>query len=254
MKKKISTLFFALLLAGSNSLLAQQPAASSAEQLVTTEPGVSNFNALKVEGPVDIVIVQGQTESLKLTVPAEVKDRVLAEVDGHTLHIRNKHDNWSQGEKSWYGDKSVWQKKHYRITAYLTVNTLKSISLSGSGTAKFIDGIHAEHFDLRLRGSGTMEGKIDTRSLVTTISGSGNIKLSGNANTSRLKVSGSGVFAAPELITSSSNVHVSGSGDAKINASDSITAGISGSGSVNYTGTAKNIMSTTSGSGSISRF
>ena len=99
-----------------------------------------------------------------------------------------------------------------------------------------------------------MEGKIDTRSLVTTISGSGKIKVSGNANNSRLKVSGSGVFAAPELVTSSSDVHVSGSGDAKINANDKITAGISGSGSVNYTGAVKNISTTKSGSGSISRF
>jgi len=254
MKKRIQILLIAVLLAGSNSLIAQQSIKSSTDSLVTTEPAVSDFSALKVEGPVDIVIVQGQTESLKLTIPAEVKDRVLAEVEGHTLHIRNKHDNWSQGEKSWYGDKSVWQKKHYRITAYLTVNTLKSISVSGSGTAKFVEGIKAEHFDLRLRGSGTMDGKIDARSLVTTISGSGHINLSGNANFSRLKVSGSGVFAAPELITSTSNVHVSGSGDAKINANDSITAGISGSGSVNYTGTAKNISSTKSGSGSISRF
>jgi len=254
MKKKISIILFALLLAGSNSLMAQQPVTGSTDPLVTIEPKVSGFNALKVEGPVDIVIVQGQTESLKLTVPAEVKDRIVAKVDGHTLHIRNKHDNWSQGEKSWYGDKSVWQKKHYRIKAWLTMNILKGISVSGSGTAKFADGIKAEHFDLRLRGSGSMDGKIDTKSLVTTISGSGNIKLSGNANTSRLKVSGSGVFAAPELITSSSNVHVSGSGDAKINATESITAGISGSGNVNYTGTAKNILTTKSGSGSISRF
>jgi hypothetical protein len=254
MKTKIKILLIAAFLAGCNSLIAQQSVKSSNDSLVTMEPAVSNFNALKVEGPVDIVIVQGQTESLKLIVAAEVKDRVLAEVDGHTLHIRNKHDNWSQGEKSWYGDKSVWQKKHYRITAYVTANALKSISVSGSGTAKFVEGIKAEYLDLRLRGSGTMEGKIDTRSLVTTISGSGNIKLSGNANTSRLKVSGSGVFAAPELITSTSNVHVSGSGDAKINANDSITAGISGSGSVKYTGTAKNIMSTTSGSGSINKF
>lgn len=254
MKTRIQILLVASFLIGGNSLLAQQSVKNSADSLVTLQPEVSNFNALKIEGPVDIVIVQGQMESLKLTVPAEVKDRVVAEVDGHTLLIRNKHDHWGQGENSWYSDKSVWRKMHYRITAYLTVNALKNISVSGSGTVKFVEGIKAEHFDLRLRGSGTMEGKIDTRSLVTTISGSGNIKLSGNANSSKLKVSGSGVFAAPELITSTSNVHVSGSGDAKINANDSITAGISGSGSVQYTGTAKNIMRTTSGSGSINRF
>ncbi len=224
------------------------------DSLSTIEPHVSNFNKLKIAGPVDIQIVQGTTESLKITAPAEVIDRITVEVTGGVLKIHNKHDNWGKSELSWYGDKSVWQKKHYRITAYLTVNELKSISISGSGTVKFADGIKADHLNLRLRGSGNMGGKIDTKSLVTTISGSGKIKLSGDANNSRLKVSGSGVFAAPELVTSNSNVHVSGSGDAKINANESITAGISGSGSVNYTGAVKNISTTKSGSGNISRF
>jgi len=224
------------------------------DSLSTIEPHISNFDKLKIAGPVDIQIVQGTTESLKITAPTEVIDRITVEVTGGVLKIHNKHDNWGKSELSWYGEKSVWQKRHYRIKAYLTVNMLKSISVSGSGTAKFADGIKADHMSLRLRGSGSMEGKIDTRSLVTTISGSGNIKLSGNASNSRLKVSGSGVFNAPELITSNSNVHVSGSGDAKINANDSITAGISGSGSVNYTGAVKNISTTKSGSGSISRF
>ncbi|MBS1531027.1 MAG: DUF2807 domain-containing protein, partial [Bacteroidetes bacterium] len=209
---------------------------------------------LKIAGPVDIHIVQGTTESVKVMAPPEVINRVLVEVDGGVLKIRNKHDNWGQGEDSWYGDKSVWQKKHYRITAYVTVVALKSITISGSGSAKFGEGVKADHFSLTLRGSGSAEGKIEARSLVTIISGSGNVKLTGTAGTSRLKVSGSGVFTATDLITSNSNVHVSGSGDARVNASESLTAGVSGSGNVNYTGTAKSITRTTSGSGSISRF
>jgi hypothetical protein len=253
--KKLKVLLAAFfVITCTDSVFAATYKTASLDSLATIEPHVANFDKLKIAGPVDIRIVQGTTASLKITAPAEVIDRVFVEVTGGVLKIHNKHDNWTQGEKGWYGDKSVWQKRHYRITAYLTVNALKSISVSGSGSAKFLDGIKSDHFNLRLRGSGTMEGEIDTKSLVTTMSGSGNIKLSGHANTSRLKVSGSGVFAVPELVTSTSNVHVSGSGDARINASDSITAGISGSGKVNYTGAVKNISSTKSGSGSISRF
>jgi Putative auto-transporter adhesin, head GIN domain len=248
MKKLKVLLLIVFVLASSGSVFA------APDSLSTIEPHVSNFNKLKIGGPVDIQISQGTTESLKITAPTKVIDRITVEVTGGVLKIHNKHDNWGKSELSWYSDKSVWHKKHYRIIAYLTVNALKSISISGSGTVKFADGINADHMSLRLRGSGSMDGKIDTKSLVTTISGSGNIKLSGNASNSRLKVSGSGAFAAADLVTSNSNVHVSGSGDAKINANDSITAGISGSGSVNYTGAVKNISTTKSGSGSISRF
>jgi hypothetical protein len=48
-------------------------------------------------------------------------------------------------------------------------------------------------------------------------------------------------------------VHISGSGDASINASNKIDASVSGSGDIHYTGAAKNISSSKSGSGDISR-
>jgi hypothetical protein len=254
MKKFQGFLFVFFVLAGTGGVLASTGGVVNTDSIATIEPHVSNFDQLKIAGPVDIRIVQGPAESLKITAPAAVIDRIFVEVIGGVLKIHNRHDNWSQGEKSWYGDKSVWQKHHYRITAYLTVNELKSISVSGSGTVKIGEGLKAEHFNLRVRGSGSMDGKIDTKSLVTIISGSGNIRLSGTANYSRLKVSGSGAFLAPGLVTSTSDVHVSGSGDAKINANERITAGISGSGNVGYTGAVKNISSNKSGSGSINRF
>ncbi|HWD89133.1 MAG TPA: head GIN domain-containing protein [Mucilaginibacter sp.] len=253
MKKKINILLAAILLAGGNTLLAQQSVKNSGDSLATIEPSVSGFNTLKVEGPVDVVMVQGQTESLKLTVPAEVRDRVIAEVDGHTLHIRNKHDNWSQGEKSWYGDKSVWHKKHYRITAYLTFKSLEKINLSGSGTMAFEQGINSEHLSLTVRGSGSMRGKITTKDLLSKVSGSGSINIAGNADHSMVNVAGSGNFIAAKLVTSDSNVKVSGSGDAKVNASEQLYAAVSGSGVVGYTGSVTKINSNKSGSGQISR-
>jgi putative autotransporter adhesin-like protein len=253
MKRQINILLVIILLAGGNSLPAQQTK-SSTDSLVTIESGVSGFNTLKVEGPVDIVIVQGETESLKLTVPAAVKGRVVAEVDGHTLHIRNKHDNWSQGEKSWYSDKSVWRKYHYRITAYLTFKTLNKINLSGNSTMGFDQGINTDHMTLTVRGSGHMHGRIDAKDLLSLISGSGSINISGNVNYSRVNVAGSGNFTAPQLVTSDSNVKVSGSGDARVNAKEQLSAAITGSGGVSYTGSVTKITTNKSGSGQITRF
>src|ERR1700744_3621459 len=119
--KKLKVLLLAVfILASAGSVFA------APDSLSTIEPHVSNFNKLKIAGPVDIKIVQGTTESLKITAPTEVIDRITVEVTGGVLKIHNKHDNWGKTELSWYSDKSVWHKKHYRITAYLTVNELKS--------------------------------------------------------------------------------------------------------------------------------
>ena len=253
MKKKIKILLLALFLIGSNHLLANGEVKTT-DSLITIEPNVSNFNELKIGGPVDIVITQGQTESLKLTIPAEVRDRVVAEVSGHVLRIHNKHDNWGQSEKSWYSDKSYWHKTHARIVAYLTVKELRKITLSGSGTMIFDNGLSTDAMKLTLRGSGSIHGKITAKSLASKVSGSGKITISGTADRSNVSVTGSGNFVAADLITSNSVVKVSGSGDAKVNASEEMYAAVSGSGGVSYTGAAKKVSSSKSGSGYVTRF
>ncbi|HVW13044.1 MAG TPA: head GIN domain-containing protein [Mucilaginibacter sp.] len=254
MKKKLNTLLLFILLAGSSQLVTGQTIRYSTDSLVTINPGVSDFTELKVGGPVDIVITQGQAESLKLTLPAEVRDRIVAEVSGHTLYIHNKHDNWSQGEKSWYSDKGYWHRTHARIIAYLTVKNLNAITLAGSGTMKFDNGLNADHMKLTVRGSGSMRGKVTTKNLLSKISGSGSINISGNADRSMVNVAGSGNFTAPELVTSNSNIKVSGSGDAKVNAQEQLSAAVTGSGEVSYTGSATKIITNKSGSGSIRKF
>jgi putative autotransporter adhesin-like protein len=80
------------------------------------------------------------------------------------------------------------------------------------------------------------------------------MKLSGSAESSTVRVVGSGDYTARNLLTVSCAVRVSGSGDAEINASDKVDAAVNGSGDVRYTGAAKNINSRKSGSGDITRF
>ena len=253
MKHIIKYLLAVVLLTGSTYAFAKTDTISGVTKLDTINKQVSGFTGLKIEGPFNVHIKQGNSESLTMYAPAEVVDRIVAEVSGGVLRIHNKHDNWSSGEKSWWSDKSWWHRHHVKIQVYVTVKNIKSLSTSGSSTANFEDGITANSFKLRVRGSGEIKGKIETKTLQTLISGSGSIKLSGNAESSIVKVSGSGDFKALDLITIKSAVHVSGSGKAQINASDEIVSGISGSGAVSYTGAAKVINSHKSGSGNITR-
>jgi len=137
---------------------------------------------------------------------------------------------------------------------YLSVKELNSIVVSGSGNAIFSEGLTAKFLSVRTSGSGSIVGKVDVKKLESHISGSGEIKLSGNAETSAVRVSGSGRFASRDLTTVKSAALVSGSGRVEVNASDKVDATVHGSGGVMYTGTAKIVNSTKSGSGEISRF
>ncbi|MBS1522807.1 MAG: DUF2807 domain-containing protein [Bacteroidetes bacterium] len=250
MRKLFRLLLSLILVTGSGYAFAKPHVSVTEDSLIAVTRQVSGFNALQVSGPFDVYIQQGNTESVTYKAPKEVLDRIRTDVEGHTLHIGNKHDNWGTGYNSWWSDKSWW-RHHAKIVVNITVKDLNSIKVSGSGGAFFDDGLVTNSLKLTVRGSGSMHGKIDVKELESRISGSGNIRLTGGAGSSTLNVSGSGNFIAGDLVTSSSTVRVSGSGNAKINASDKLVAGVSGSGDVRYTGDAKSVRTSTSGSGSV---
>jgi hypothetical protein len=253
MRQLFRLLLAVILVTGSGYAFAKPHIFLTEDSLQAVTRQVSGFNALQISGPFDVYIEQGTTESVTYKAPKEVLDRILADVEGHTLHIGNKHDNWGWSEKSWWSDKSWW-RHHAKIVVNVTVRDLNSIKVSGSGGAFFDNGLVSNSLKLRVRGSGSMHGKISVKELETLISGSGNIRLAGTAESSTSKVSGSGNFVASDLVTSSSTVRVSGSGNAKINANDKVVAGVSGSGDVRYTGDTKSVKSATSGSGNVSKY
>jgi len=252
--KSLTTFLLAVaLVAVTGHAFAKPHLTVKADTTELVDPHLSGFNSIKIAGPFTVHLIQGTAESVKLEVPDDVKGRITAKVTGGVLRIHNTHDNWSQGYKSWYSDKSVWHN-HKKIVVYITAKDLKRISISGSGNVTFDEGITASSLKLTVRGSGNMIGKIQVTTLKSHISGSGIIKLSGSAESSTVRVVGSGNFTARDLITLNSAAHISGSGKAEVNASEKVSAAVSGSGDVNYTGTAKIIKKTKSGSGEINRF
>jgi hypothetical protein len=205
---------------------------------------LSGFNAVELGGSFDVYITQGSTESVKVEAPSDVMNHIITEVSGGVLKIYNKHDSWHWG--NWWGN-------HKKIVVYVSAKALNAVSISGSGDVFFKEGLSGNSLKLRISGSGDMLGKVSVKNLESSISGSGDMKLSGNADSSTVSVVGSGDFTARNLVTVNSAVRVSGSGDADINASDKIDAAVIGSGDVRYTGSAKNISKSKTGSGDISR-
>ncbi|MFD1257376.1 head GIN domain-containing protein [Mucilaginibacter terrae] len=205
---------------------------------------LSGFSSVNVAGSFDVYITQGSTESVKVEADDEVIDKIITEVKGGVLKIYTKSTNgfsWN-----WSGDR----KRVVRVTA----KDLSAISLTGSGDVYFKDGIRTQNLIVNLSGSGDITGKIDVKNLQTAVVGSGDITLTGRADNSVVKVSGSGDYSGRNLISINATVRVVGSGDASVNVSDKLDASVAGSGDVHYTGAAKNVATSKSGSGDISKF
>lgn len=232
--KLLTTLLCAVLLvAGANNVFAE-----------TQDRHLSGFHAISSSASFDVYITQGASESVKVEAPSDVIDKVITEVKRGELIIRTKNSGFSWG--------SIFNNK--KVIIYVSLREINSLSLSGSGDVFFKDGLHADHFNLRGSGSADITGKINARDLDVMMSGSGDTKLSGNAGISTVNCNGSGDYAASSLVTLATTVHLNGSGDAKVNATQKIDASLNGSGDISYTGGAKQVSTHKNGSGDIRRF
>ncbi len=246
---KLLTRFFmtAVLLSGPAYVFANSHTTTTKITTYRTEDRhLSGFNAVNLAGSFDVFITQGSTESVKVEAPDDVIGRIMTEVNGGVLKIYNKHDDgfhWGD----WFGS------HHKKIAIYVTAKDINSINISGSGDVSFKEGITTNTLKIRVTGSGDMVGKVNVKTLESSISGSGDVKLSGRADNSTVSVVGSGDFTARSMVTINTAVRVTGSGDADINASNKVEASVSGSGDIRYTGGAKNISTSKSGSGDIER-
>jgi len=245
MRSLTKILLAAILIAGAGYAIAKPHPTVKVNTSDIVDRHLSGFNAVNVAGPFDVDIIQGATESVKVEAPADVMDRILTEVNNGTLKIYSKHDTWNWG---------FFWGHHKKILVHVVAKDLNNINISGSGDVSFKEGITTNSLKLRISGSGDMTGKVSVKTLESSISGSGDMRLSGNAESSTVSVVGSGDFTARNLVTVTTAVRVSGSGDADVNASEKVDAAVNGSGDVRYTGGAKNINKRKSGSGDISRF
>lgn len=232
MKKFTKILFVLLLLAGINTYAA------------TEDRHITGFNAINASGSFDVYITQGSTESVKVEAPDKYLNDIKTEVVGGELRVYVKSD---RGWSNWFGTTTR------KMAIYISAKTLNSVALGGSGDMYFKNSIKAESLKVRVSGSGNITGAVQCRDLEAGVSGSGDMKLTGRAQTSSVRVSGSGGYTARDLVTNKTSVRVSGSGSASINVNESLDASVSGSGDINYTGAVKNVNSSRSGSGSISR-
>ena len=139
------------------------------------------------------------------------------------------------------------------IIIHITLPSLKEVSLGGSGTIRTTNKFTgADEMNINVAGSGSITMDYTAGVTDLNLSGSGKISLSGESKELSIAISGSGDVVAPNLITESTEVHISGSGDAAINANKSLEASISGSGDVQYKGS-PSVDSRIIGSGSVSK-
>jgi hypothetical protein len=181
----------------------------------TEDRTVGEFDRIEAGGATDLQVKVGATQKVTVEYDDNLLPLLTSTVKDGTLVIETKGNiNSHEGPK---------------IT--ITVPKLNGLDLSGATQGKVTD-LRSKTLDIKLSGAASIEA-------------------SGVADKLDLNISGAGRAELKKLNNKTAKVDVSGAGNAALNTTDSLTATVSGAGSVNYVHAPKSLQKDVSGAGSI---
>lgn len=242
----------ATVLASALATVAMLPMAASAAsaaipvtgsgRVVEETRGVGEFRAVRLSGPIDVVVTQGSSPSVRVSADDNLLPVVETVVEGSgddaTLQVRIKRG---------HDIRSFKQLRVAVVTAALRGATVAgsgqidvqsfrtpslAVAVAGSGSVR-LQGVTADDLGARIAGSGDVSGHGSAGKLAVSIAGSGDVKLD-------------------DLRADDVKVSISGSGDAAVQAVKTLAVSIAGSGDVVYRGDAA-VKTSIAGSGSVRR-
>lgn len=200
---------------------------------------VGAFTGVQMSMSADVVVYQDSTleaPQVKVFAQDNILEKITTKIQGGILVLDT--DGCLSGHKD--------------IRFEVRNPSFELLKIDGSGDIESGNVISGDQLSLVISGSGDISVTADIADMVTSeIAGSGDIHLSGDADRSYIDINGSGDINAFDLATRETNVNISGSGDARVRAYESLNVVINGSGDVLYRGNPPNINIDNDGSGSV---
>ncbi len=206
--------------------------------IITTERTVSSFSDVELYGNIDVYIMQGDLQPVRLEGDDNLLPYIEINQEKDQLIIRNRKGFDLSPSKD--------------LKAYVTAPVFKNISVSGASDITGENKIsNNDYLRLQVSGAGDINMEVDVPEVKAEISGSGSVNLKGQTKDFDLDLSGAGNAHCYDLISENTEVDISGAGDAEVYASVGLNAEVSGAGTVRYKGKVQNIKQHVSGAGSI---
>jgi Putative auto-transporter adhesin, head GIN domain len=179
---------------------------------------VGAFDKIDSGGAFEIIVdAAAPATSVVVEASSSVIDKITTEVHDGTLEIEQR-----SGTYDW---------KTGKMTVIIGAKSLAGLKMGGAGTAT-VKNVHGTAFSVSLTGAGSVNLAGTTASLSVSLDGAAHLD-------------------ATALKAHSVTVSIGGTGSAKVWASDSLTADVSGVGSITYYGHPAHVQRTVSGVGSI---
>lgn len=204
----------------------------------TQERKLDSFNRIDLAIGAHLYLEPGNRQSFTIEGDEEFLSHIITEVENGELEIKLDQE---------------WQKNNQSSTPTIRIilPELEALKVTGSGIVQTQRPFPSSELELAVTGSGDINMPIDTDELLLRVTGSGNMNLKGKAEDAAIQITGSGGMQGEELTVQNCNVKISGSGNCRIRAENSLEARISGSGTVYYSGSPEIVNVQSQGSGSV---
>ncbi len=196
---------------------------------------IGDFTGIKSGDSFSISITQGDVNMLKINATEALLSKVNTEVKDGILNISTEGN----------------LKGNDAISIDISIKTLSNVDISGTTEVKSTNQLICDKLTIITNGAGDIQLDLKANEIKVDISGAGDVSLKGITQMLDATVLGAGNLNASNLNASNISAKVSGAGDAKINAIQSLNAEVIGAGSIIYKGNPIDRTVNISGSGSV---
>jgi len=194
-------------------------------ELTTETRAVSGFNRVQIDGAGELIIIQGDTESLEIQAEDNIIDELTSEVRDNTLVL---------GYRDSFLRNTIIPTE--RIVYTLTLMDLSEVTINGAADME-IDSLETETFTLNINGAGQISiDELMADNLSVQISGTSSIEVAGQVAEQSITIDGAGNYQAGDLATNITTVDINGLGNATVWATTTLDISIDGGGNLRYYG------------------
>lgn len=207
--------------------------------ITTINRTTKTYEAISVSHFFDIELVEGLEGQLILEGETNILENIKTEVVDGVLVIKPKTKS------------ALKPSRQIGVHIIVPVEAISSIALSGSGNLVGLKLLKVDKLNISVSGDRKVDLNIDAKIVEAYASGSGKIKLSGQAEELYASLSGDGNLNSYEMTAQKATIGASGSSRARVVASELLSASASGNGHIWHKGNPVKLNSNISGSGKI---
>ena len=199
---------------------------------------IGSFSGVKVTEGIDVYLIRGDKESVRVEVTGTRLENVITEVSGSYLRVHMRDGNY---------------KGNVQAKVYVTYVKVDKLSASSAGSIFSEGTIEANNMDVDASSAGSIEITINAGEVNASASSAGEIELQGKARSLDIDASSAGQIDAYDLEAQKVNAEAASAGSLKIHVVNELNARASSGGNIRYHGNPDKFITDSSSGGSVKK-